>query len=109
MNRGHTRRARESAAAPPRRRAPPIQTPFAHTPLSLPPLFQVELTSGETYRGDMAETEDNWNVQLKNVTATAKVKERGEGDEKTRPALSAAALSAACSHSLSLSHLSLNL
>ncbi len=34
---------------------------------------QVELKSGETYRGELAEAEDSWNVQLKQVTATAKV------------------------------------
>jgi small nuclear ribonucleoprotein (snRNP)-like protein len=53
---------------------------FRSHALSLPlPFIQVELTSGETYRGDLAETEDNWNVQLKNVTATAKVNWRGRG------------------------------
>lgn len=36
-------------------------------------MYQVELKSGETYRGELAEAEDSWNVQLKNVTATAKV------------------------------------
>ena len=34
---------------------------------------QAELKSGESYRGELFEAEDNWNVQLKNVTATAKV------------------------------------
>ena len=34
---------------------------------------QVELKSGETYRGELHEAEDNWNCQLKNITATAKV------------------------------------
>lgn len=43
-----------------------------------PPTFsrstslQVELKTGETLRGDLAETEDNWNLQLKNATATAR-------------------------------------
>jgi small nuclear ribonucleoprotein D3 len=32
----------------------------------------VELKSGETYRGELFEAEDNWNVQLKDVTATAR-------------------------------------
>lgn len=32
----------------------------------------VELKSGETYRGELHEAEDNWNCQLKNITATAK-------------------------------------
>lgn len=33
---------------------------------------QVELKSGETFRGDLAETEDCWNLQLRNVTSTAR-------------------------------------
>ncbi|KAK9826754.1 hypothetical protein WJX81_005808 [Elliptochloris bilobata] len=32
----------------------------------------VELKSGENYRGELIEAEDNWNCQLKNVQATAK-------------------------------------
>lgn len=32
----------------------------------------VELKSGEMYRGELFEVEDNWNCQLKDVTATAK-------------------------------------
>ena len=32
----------------------------------------VELKSGETFRGDLAETEDCWNLQLRNVTSTAR-------------------------------------
>jgi len=32
----------------------------------------VELKSGESYRGELAEAEDNWNCQLKNVRATAR-------------------------------------
>ncbi|CAL8467617.1 g7155 [Coccomyxa elongata] len=35
-------------------------------------VITVELKSGEAYRGELAEAEDSWNVQLKNVTATAK-------------------------------------
>ncbi len=35
--------------------------------------MQAELKSGEMYRGELVEAEDSWNVQLKNVTATAKV------------------------------------
>lgn len=35
--------------------------------------YQVELKSGESYRGELAEAEDNWNCQLKNVRATARV------------------------------------
>ena len=34
--------------------------------------LQVELKGGESYRGELHEAEDNWNCQLKNVTATAK-------------------------------------
>ncbi len=34
---------------------------------------QVELKTGEIYGGELAEAEDSWNVQLQNVTATAKV------------------------------------
>ena len=33
----------------------------------------MELKTGETYRGELNEAEDNWNCQLKNVTATARV------------------------------------
>jgi len=36
--------------------------------------MQVELKSGETYRGELNDAEDNWNCQLKNVTATARVR-----------------------------------
>ncbi|GAQ92316.1 small nuclear ribonucleoprotein D3 [Klebsormidium nitens] len=32
----------------------------------------VEIKSGETYRGTLIEAEDNWNVQLENITHTAK-------------------------------------
>ena len=35
---------------------------------------QAELKSGEMYRGELVEAEDSWNVQLKNVTATSKVR-----------------------------------
>lgn len=33
----------------------------------------VELKSGELYRGNMIECEDNWNCQLESITYTAKV------------------------------------
>ena len=33
---------------------------------------QVELKSGEMYRGELHEAEDNWNVQLANATATGR-------------------------------------
>ena len=32
----------------------------------------VELKSGETFRGELFECEDNWNCQLRDVTATAR-------------------------------------
>lgn len=42
-----------------------------HT-VSCPFALQVELKSGEIYRGELHEAEDNWNVQLTNVQATAR-------------------------------------
>ena len=45
----------------------------------------MELKTGEIYRGELHEAEDNWNVQLINVQATArdgKVRRRG----RCRPA-----------------------
>ena len=33
----------------------------------------VELKSGELYRGQLLESEDNWNCQLESITCTAKV------------------------------------
>ena len=36
----------------------------------------MELKSGENYRGELIEAEDNWNCQMKNVQATAKVRMR---------------------------------
>mmetsp|Transcript_20052 Transcript_20052/g.60619 ORF Transcript_20052/g.60619 Transcript_20052/m.60619 type:complete len:130 (+) Transcript_20052:236-625(+) len=33
-------------------------------------VLTVELKTGQTYRGELFEAEDNWNCQLKNVTAT---------------------------------------
>lgn len=35
-------------------------------------VITIELKTGETYRGELHEAEDNWNVQIKNVTATAR-------------------------------------
>ncbi|KAK9809684.1 hypothetical protein WJX73_004611 [Symbiochloris irregularis] len=35
-------------------------------------VITAELKSGESYRGELFDAEDNWNVQLKDVTATAK-------------------------------------
>lgn len=32
----------------------------------------VELKSGEMYRGELFDAEDNWNCQLKDVTATGR-------------------------------------
>ena len=34
--------------------------------------MQVELTTGETYRGNLLASEDNWNVQLVDATYTAR-------------------------------------
>lgn len=36
-------------------------------------IVTVELKSGELYRGNMIECEDNWNCQLESITYTAKV------------------------------------
>ena len=36
------------------------------------PKMQVELKTGEMYRGELHEAEDNWNVQLSNVQATVR-------------------------------------
>jgi small nuclear ribonucleoprotein D3 len=53
-----------------------VESPVSHQLLDLAPLClfssQVELKSGEMYRGEMHEAEDNWNIQLSNVTATAR-------------------------------------
>lgn len=35
-------------------------------------ILTIELRTGETYRGELHEAEDNWNCQLRNVTSTAK-------------------------------------
>lgn len=35
-------------------------------------VVSIELTSGETYRGKMVESEDNMNVRLKDVTITGR-------------------------------------
>lgn len=32
----------------------------------------IELKSGESFRGELHECEDNWNIQLKDVTATGR-------------------------------------
>ena len=58
-----------------------------HSRLPLPPVsrarhvgprcrftFQMELKTGETYRGQLVDAEDNWNSQLKDITCTAKVR-----------------------------------
>jgi len=34
--------------------------------------FQVEMKTGEVFRGDLLSAEDNWNCQIKNVTASGK-------------------------------------
>ena len=38
---------------------------------------QVELKTGETYRGTLVEAEDNWNSQMKDITVTGRVRWRG--------------------------------
>ena len=48
-----------------------VTVPHTSTPAIT--VSQVELKSGETYRGDLYDAEDNWNVQLTDVTATARV------------------------------------
>ncbi|KDD72703.1 hypothetical protein H632_c2999p0 [Helicosporidium sp. ATCC 50920] len=35
-------------------------------------IVTVELKTGEIYRGELHDAEDNWNVQLSNVTATGR-------------------------------------
>ena len=35
---------------------------------------QVELKTGETYRGTLVEAEDNWNSQMKDITVTGRVR-----------------------------------
>ena len=37
---------------------------------------QVELKTGETYRGTLVEAEDNWNSQMKDITVTGRVRRR---------------------------------
>lgn len=72
---------------------PPAQAKVTwsrRVPLSLPPLeaaqlavhasrltavqIQVELKTGETYRGTLVEAEDNWNSQMKDITVTGRVR-----------------------------------
>lgn len=43
-----------------------------HHPL-YPQRAQIELKTGDTVRGELHEAEDNFNCQLRNVTATSKV------------------------------------
>jgi small nuclear ribonucleoprotein D3 len=38
------------------------------------PYLQVELKTGETYRGTLVEAEDNWNSQMKDITVTGRVR-----------------------------------
>merc|ERR1712070_133196 len=40
-------------------------------------IVTVELKTGETFRGTLKNSEDNWNCQLENVTATARDHPRG--------------------------------
>ena len=41
--------------------------------------LQVELKTGETYRGTLVEAEDNWNSQMKDITVTGRVRGAGPG------------------------------
>ena len=54
---------------------------------------QVELKTGETYRGTLVEAEDNWNSQMKDITVTGRV--RCERDT-AEPALLALVRVSAC-------------
>lgn len=38
--------------------------------------LQLELKTGETYRGTLVEAEDNWNSQLKDIVVTGRVRRR---------------------------------
>ena len=64
---------RDGVAMAARPVAGPCQAPGASAQPELP-VAQVELKTGEAYRGELHEAEDNWNCQIKNATATAKVK-----------------------------------
>lgn len=46
----------------------------ASWPASLCTPAQVELKTGETYRGVLVEAEDNWNSQMKEIVVTARVR-----------------------------------
>jgi small nuclear ribonucleoprotein D3 len=46
--------------------------PKPHVPSSLSSRAQIELKTGETYRGTLLESEDNWNCQLSGITHTGK-------------------------------------
>ncbi len=46
----------------------------AASALTLAACSQVELKTGETYRGTLVEAEDNWNSQMKDITVTGRVR-----------------------------------
>ena len=54
-------------------KSPAQNTREANNPNN-PLLLQMELKTGETYRGTLLEAEDNWNSQLKDITATGRVR-----------------------------------
>lgn len=60
----------------PRRRRPRRHGPFQCTCFALlrDASSQIELKTGESYRGTLVEAEDNWNSQLANIVVTARVR-----------------------------------
>ena len=46
---------------------------------------QVELKTGETYRGTLVEAEDNWNSQMKDITVTGRVRRRASAPAGPSP------------------------
>ena len=63
-----TRRSIRSVSPAPRA----SDAPKPHVPSSLSSRAQIELKTGETYRGTLLESEDNWNCQLSGITHTGK-------------------------------------
>lgn len=53
----------------------PLTLHFPSTPSSRARHQQIELKTGETYRGTLLESEDNWNCQLQGITHTGKVRQ----------------------------------
>ena len=52
-----------------------LRLAHASRPRSRP--LQLELKTGETYRGTLVEAEDNWNSQLKDIVVTGRVRRKG--------------------------------